>query len=215
MNDDDLVDAFAQLDEASSIPAVDPARTWDALTRANHADGEMAALVDRVARDPAYAAEWRIGVAFAAEAERDASRVEAPPSARARWPWIAAAIAAGLALTWSLSRRAPPDASAPDAVRAAKSAKIEATSPSRARSNEPATLSWTPVARAKQYRVFVSDNQLRPIIDGEATTDERFSLDAAVLTGREGETLLWRVEAEFATEPPVASPTFRVFVSPP
>lgn len=215
MNDDELASAFADLETSTASPTVDPAQTWEAITGEDHDEGETAALVEQVARDPAYAAEWRLGLAFAAEAKRDAAAKPRAQNVAPRWPWIALAAAAGLLLSWSLLRDAPPNADVPGTVRTSIGPEVESTAPPQVRTGEPAVLSWTPVTDAERYVVFVSDGTLHPLVDSAVVAEPRFTLNPAVVEAHQGETLLWRVEAEFATQPPIVSQTFRVRVTGP
>lgn len=224
--------AFAQDPSPSAEDPVDTDTLWEAV-RGEAEPPVVAALADRMARDPALAEDWRVARAFAIEADPGqgerrapdgAERAEGaaiPPSMVAagepanrgdyrRWGVVVALVAAAvlLVLAWPRGGVAPYDD--PDDPRMRGGGRgIEVIRGEGLLSRDEAVLQWSEVSGAIRYELYVSRADLSPLFEERALESTSMVLSAERL--RElpaGAELLWRVEAVMADDRRVISETF-------
>lgn len=235
--DDALRRAFAQDPSPSTEDPVDADALWDAV-RGDAEPRAVAALADRMARDPALAEDWRVARAFAAEAAASAAEaaeaadadqehaeavgllptevVAAEPANRGdylRWGALLAVVAAAvlLVLAWPRGGAAPYD---PDDGRMRGGADgIEAIRGDGPVARDRAVLEWSEVPDAVRYELYVSTTELQPVLEERELKVPSMTLPAELLRDRPaGTELLWRVEAVFADGRREISETFALAV---
>jgi hypothetical protein len=188
-----------------SVSDMDRARIDDYLDGAGSAD-ERAELEARLADDAGLRAEL-------VERGPEAAGLAASRPTTPRWPWLAAAVVAGLAVVVGLGVLNPDRPQLDEVMRSAPAepAPIELLAP---RSGVQIAageveLRWTPVEAALGYAVVVMDAAGQEVLRQEASSPT-LRVD---LGGREG-ALYWFVEARRPDGPPTASPIQVIFVSP-
>lgn len=196
-----LRDAFAERSPDADVEhPVAPERLWDAV--GGELDGEQAAaLVDRIAAEPALAEEWRLAVAARQEMERaDADETVDDEPRSMGWGWLIAA-AAAVVLVWAVMPEgaAPTEPSTTPQIRGgADGAQWGATSEAR-------TLRWEAVPDAIGYRVLVFGPDMTPLHE----TASSQAPEATVPESIRGPAF-WRVEVELRDRSVQHSPLFEV-----
>jgi hypothetical protein len=164
-------------------------------------------VVDHTAACPPCAAAWRLAREMGAE---ETSHPARPVWARVRWQYLAAACVAavtlsGLAVRFHLSRPSEP---AP--YRVSEPREIRSlVSPGEVLRRSSCLLRWSSGLPGARHTVYVTDEDLNPIVVGQELDAEHFLVpESALQPLAAGAKVLWRVEAAHPDGRRRSSPTF-------
>jgi hypothetical protein len=204
--------AFTSGRPEGSGPAVSAEHLWRAV-RGELPPAELQALLDRMARCPAAAEEWRLARALAAQAEDAAPGVRPEGPSRPRWIARAAALAAVFALAAFGLRLAslPPAPVEAPIYRAQPTADLHALiEESVPLSRDEPVLAWTPSVAGARYQVVLAREDGEVLAELGPTDEPRVRVPAEVLEAiPRGGVLLWRVRAWRPDGAASSSITFR------
>lgn len=219
--------AFAQDPARPTEDPVDADALWEAV-QGEAGPSTVAALADRMSREPALAEDWRIAAGFAAAADEDAPHGEEPvlhPTEVAaaepanhgdylRWGALVAVVAAAVLLVLAWPQGGPSPYEADDSRMRGGVGSIEAIRGDGVVSRDDAVLEWSEVPGAVRYELHVSTPELEPRVERRDLSATSSTLPADLLSELPGgATLLWRIEAVTADERRVVSETFAVTVN--
>ncbi len=215
--------AFAQDPSRSTADPVDADALWEAV-QGDAGPEAVAALADRMARDPALAEDWRLASAFAAEAEADVEDEDEPsplpsevvaaqPAANhgdyMRWGAVVAMVAAAvlLVMAWPRDGASPYEPS--NGQMRGGGGAIQAVRGEGVMPRDEVVLEWSEVPGAVRYELHVSTADLEPRLEQLDLETTSMTVPAEVVRDLPvGTQLLWRVEAVRADQGHEISETF-------
>jgi hypothetical protein len=213
--DDVLRRAFQALSERAveDVSLEDRHRVWQALHGEIPAL-ERAAVVDRLASDPALAEAWRIAHALQYESDRQRRGARAAaPAGRARSAWrqpVWLSLAATLLIATTSLLVVVPQRHGDATFRAAGRYAVEPLiAHAELLPRDAFALRWNAAPEGARYRVRVTAEDLRLLMSVEGLTEPSVTVDPARLaTLPSGSIVFWQVEAVLPDGELVVSPTF-------
>ena len=185
---------------------VPPGRIWDAV-KGRLTPEEVAALVDRAARDPELAADWRLAVAVQRERQSEAADgVTAFP--RWRWRRVVLAAAAVLALVVAVPVVRQHLGGREVQYRGESGGVIQRLEPTWS-ADGGLVLRWQCTLPGARFDVLVSDDALHTLAAAEALEGTSFTVPASKLHGlAPGAQIFWQVTAVTPDGRRIPSATF-------